>query len=37
MKQQYDAPEIKILLLSYTDIVKTSNEVVEPNEDWWAV
>ena len=35
MKQKYDAPEIKIL--SYTDIIRTSSEEVDPKEEWWVV
>ena len=36
MKQEYSIPEMEMIEFPNNDIVVTSNQVVEPEPDWWG-
>ena len=36
MKQEYSIPEMEMIEFSNNDIVVTSDQVVEPEPDWWG-
>ncbi len=37
MKKEYNIPEMEVIILKQTDVVRTSEktDIVEPNEGWW--
>lgn len=36
MKQEYCIPELEVINIPSQDIVVTSEQVVEPEPDWWG-